>query len=116
MLSGWRWVPALVAPMGNVQLSSVTAITPAVLPAVTTGPVTVPILLALGIGVMTTSRQRRRAKAALTSSVANNTGEWSRASMDGAAQRGVVRAGPGCPAVAALTYAYQVACFMHSIH
>lgn len=58
--------------------SSPPAITPTVLSgclaAVTTGPVTVPILLALGIGVMTTSRQRRLAKAALTSSVANNTG------------------------------------------
>jgi hypothetical protein len=38
------------------------------------GLISVPILLALGIGVMTTSRQRRLAKAALTSSVANNTG------------------------------------------
>ncbi|KAI8476127.1 MAG: hypothetical protein J3K34DRAFT_516801 [Monoraphidium minutum] len=42
---------------------------------VTTGPVTVPILLALGIGVMRTSRQQRLATAALQSSVAANAGQ-----------------------------------------
>lgn len=43
--------------------------------AVTTGPVTVPILLALGIGVMQSQKQKRLAKAALESSVAANAGQ-----------------------------------------
>ena len=42
--------------------------------AVTTGPVTVPVLLALGIGVMQSSRKRRLAQAALEGSVAAGAG------------------------------------------
>ncbi len=43
--------------------------------AVTTGPVTVPILLALGIGVMTSSRKRRLARAAMQASVQDGAGQ-----------------------------------------
>lgn len=43
--------------------------------AVTTGPVTVPVLLALGIGVMQSSRKRRLAQAALEGSVAAGAGQ-----------------------------------------
>ena len=39
---------------------------------------TVPILLALGIGVMRTSRQQRLATAVLHNSVASNAGAWRR--------------------------------------
>lgn len=39
------------------------------------GPVTVPILLAVGIGVMGSQRQKRIAKAALQNAVDTNTGE-----------------------------------------
>lgn len=42
--------------------------------AVTTGPVTVPVLLALGIGVMQSSRKKRLAQAALEGSVAAGAG------------------------------------------
>ncbi|KAI3426322.1 hypothetical protein D9Q98_008695 [Chlorella vulgaris] len=42
---------------------------------VTTGPVTVPILLALGIGVMRSQRQKRLATAALEQSVAAGAGQ-----------------------------------------
>lgn len=42
--------------------------------AVTTGPVTVPVLLALGIGVMQSSRKRRLATAAMQGSVAQGAG------------------------------------------
>ncbi|KAG2443239.1 hypothetical protein HYH02_009312 [Chlamydomonas schloesseri] len=42
---------------------------------VTTGPVTVPILLAMGIGVMSSQRQKRLAKAALQNAVDTNTGQ-----------------------------------------
>eukprot|EP00197_Chlamydomonas_leiostraca_P002188 CAMPEP_0202858004 /NCGR_PEP_ID=MMETSP1391-20130828/714_1 /ASSEMBLY_ACC=CAM_ASM_000867 /TAXON_ID=1034604 /ORGANISM="Chlamydomonas leiostraca, Strain SAG 11-49" /LENGTH=800 /DNA_ID=CAMNT_0049536869 /DNA_START=238 /DNA_END=2641 /DNA_ORIENTATION=- len=42
---------------------------------VTTGPVTVPILLAVGIGVMTSVRQKRLAEAVLAKAVATNTGQ-----------------------------------------
>ncbi|KAG2443441.1 hypothetical protein HXX76_001799 [Chlamydomonas incerta] len=42
---------------------------------VTTGPVTVPILLAMGIGVMGSQRQKRLAKAALQNAVDTNTGQ-----------------------------------------
>jgi hypothetical protein len=43
---------------------------------VTTGPVTVPILLALGIGVMRSQRQRKAAQACLSNAVAANAGGW----------------------------------------
>jgi hypothetical protein len=43
--------------------------------AVTTGPVTVPILLALGIGVMKTTKERARAKKLLAASVATSSGQ-----------------------------------------
>ncbi|PNH01042.1 hypothetical protein TSOC_013096, partial [Tetrabaena socialis] len=43
--------------------------------AVTTGPVTVPILLAMGIGVMGSQRQKRLAQAALQNAVDTNTGQ-----------------------------------------
>lgn len=43
--------------------------------AVTTGPVTVPVLLALGIGVMQSSRKRRLAQAALEGTVAAGAGQ-----------------------------------------
>ncbi|KXZ45044.1 hypothetical protein GPECTOR_59g652 [Gonium pectorale] len=43
--------------------------------AVTTGPVTVPILLAMGIGVMASKRQQRLAKAAYHNAVDTNTGQ-----------------------------------------
>ena len=43
--------------------------------AVTTGPVTVPVLLALGIGVMQSSRKRRLAQAALEGTVAVGAGQ-----------------------------------------
>lgn len=42
---------------------------------VTTGPVTVPVLLSLGIGVMRSARQRRLAQAALDTSVAAGAGQ-----------------------------------------
>lgn len=43
--------------------------------AITTGPVTVPILLALGIGVMKTSKEKLRAKELLNQSVINSSGQ-----------------------------------------
>jgi len=43
--------------------------------AVTTGPVTVPVLLALGIGVMRSSKKKRLAQAALEGSVAAGAGQ-----------------------------------------
>lgn len=43
--------------------------------AVTTGPVTVPVLLALGIGVMQSSKKKRLAQAALEGSVASGAGQ-----------------------------------------
>lgn len=39
------------------------------------GPVTVPVLLALGIGVMRSSRRKRLARAALEASVAEGAGQ-----------------------------------------
>ncbi|KAF5832814.1 hypothetical protein DUNSADRAFT_11187 [Dunaliella salina] len=43
--------------------------------AVTTGPVTVPVLLSMGIGVMKSVRQKRLAKAVLKNATSNNTGQ-----------------------------------------
>jgi hypothetical protein len=43
--------------------------------AITTGPVTVPILLALGIGVMKTSKEKTRAKELLSNSIVNSSGQ-----------------------------------------
>lgn len=43
--------------------------------AITTGPVTVPILLALGIGVMKTSKEKTRAKQLLSDSIINSSGQ-----------------------------------------
>jgi len=49
--------------------------------AITTGPVTVPILLALGIGVMKTSREKLKAKQVLRENV--NTSSGQQPSLDG---------------------------------
>jgi len=82
-IRGWPLKPIMFASLaptvgmacymqwGNPDLKPVIALSWDV-GAVTTGPVTVPILLALGIGVMHSTRQKRLARAALEGAV--NTG------------------------------------------